>query len=185
MSIDIQLKRLQKIKDAASNKEAVNKVIARGVENLVKSHFAEVSSKEKNRFGAKSSFWRRMREQVKSYSDAAFAYVSMNRAIAQRYFGGTIKPTGTKRYLTIPLSKQSYGKSAEFFGPDLEVYTSHLGNKFLVMETKKRGKKVLEFLYLLKERVTQRGNKAVLPTKQQFQTAMAEAFQKYMDAKTR
>lgn len=179
MSLQLQLSTLRRIRAAAANKEAINKQLATACEKLVKSHFRELASTNTNKLGARGGFWKRMFTQVQSTFDRSFAYVSMNRAIAQRYFGGTIKPTGTKRYLTIPISKTSYNRKASWFD-DLEFYTSHLGNKFLVLPSVKRGKKTLEFLYLLKERVTQKGDKKVLPTREQFRAAMAVAFQDYM-----
>jgi hypothetical protein len=184
MSLELQASKLEKLKSAILDKQAVNKVMSRGLEQLIKKNFSVVSATEKNKFGKGSSFWRRMIEGTKGGSDARVAYVDMPRPVAQRYFGGKIIPTGTKRYLTIPISKKSYGRSARFFD-DLEIYTSHLGNKFLVLKKKVRKKTVYEFLYLLKERVFTKPNKRVLPSREEIVANMAESFAAYLKSRTR
>lgn len=183
MSVELELKRLSKIRAAAANKPAINRALSRGCEQLIRSHFREVSGREKNKLGAKSSFWAQMIRGTKGGSDSEKAFVDMPRPIAQRRFGGTLKPTGTRSYLTIPIAKIAYGKSAAWFGDEIEVYTSHRGNKFLIRRVEKRGKPKLEFLYLLKKRVTQRENKGILPTRDEITANMADSFKAYMASK--
>lgn len=180
---DIDLPTLRKLRAAVANTKAANNAIARACSTLVRKHFSEISPTEKNRFGAASKFWKRMIQSVDYGSDASMAYVEMNRAIAQRYFGGTIKPTGGKKFLTIPLSKLSYGKSARSFD-GLQFVKSGSGGLFLAMPKKVRGKTKMEFLYLLKSKVTQKGNRRILPTREQFVSTMAESYAAYLNEKT-
>lgn len=184
MSLELQVSKLQKLKSAILDKESGNKAMAIGLEKLIKDNFDAISTTEKNKFGKGSSFWLRMRRGTKSGSTSDLVFVDMPRPVAQRYFGGTITPTGSKRYLTIPISAKSYGKSARFFD-ELEIYTSHLGNKFLVLKKKVRKKTVYEFLYLLKERVFTKPNKRVLPSREEMVANMNESYAVYLKSRTK
>lgn len=182
--VDQVTDRLKRLSRALKDTAALNKVIANATSELFKSHFAARAMVERNKFGKPPTFWKRMRGSVRSFSSASTAGVEMYRPVAQRYYGGTIRPTGGKRWLTIPINKLAYRKSARSF-EDLSIYTSHIGNKFLSMETGKGKKRKTVLMYLLKESVTQKGDKTVLPSKSDISASSKAALKMYLDAKTR
>lgn len=50
-------------------------------------------------------------EAISIRTTAAAAFLSVNHvAVRQRVFGGTIRPTGGRRYLAIPAAQEAYGK---------------------------------------------------------------------------
>lgn len=103
----------------------------------------------------------------------------MPREVAQRRFGGTIKPTGGRKYLTIPLDRAAHNKSARTF-QDLFVLTLKRGGverRFLARKLRKNRIKVL---YALRESVTQTGTADVLPTDARIIEAVREAAVEYI-----
>lgn len=192
IAVDTTTDALKKLSRALKDKEALNKAIAN--ENLIlfRDHFRSISAKEKNKFGAPSTFWRRMIEQTKAFFDNRIAGLEMNRAIAQRYFGGVIKPTGGKRFLTIPVSKEAYGKSARSFH-GLFVFRygdiGKNGSAFLAKSSRKvvisthsgpQKKERLTLMYQLLARVVQKKNESILPTKSEIAATSRFAVSNYL-----
>lgn len=115
--------------------------------------------------------------------------VSINKqGIAQRYFGGTIRPT-LKKWLTIPAIAEAYGQAAGSFhnlrfvplGPDLAALVERRAT--LIKRPRKGAKKgsfkpVAEttgaVFYWLKRQVTQTADPTVLPTDDEIQSAALE-----------
>lgn len=180
--VDTVTDRLKRLSRALKDTGALNKVIANATSELFKKHFVGMAMKERNKFGKPPTFWKRMRSSVRPFSGPSMAGVEMSRPVAQRYYGGTIKPTGGKRWLTIPLTKTAYGRSARSF-EDLYIYTSHIGNKFLARDIVKRKKKKTVLEYLLKKSVTQKGDKNAIPSKQKIKETTASTLKSYLDRK--
>ncbi len=193
MSLIIQqdAPKLRALRAALKDKRSVNKVMSFSVSVLIKKHFRGVSATQKNKFGRPSSFWKRMIESVRTAFSEALSAVEMARPVAQRRFGGTIKPTGGKQYLTIPIAAIAYNRTAADLALDigpLEFYESRKGNKFLVSTNEKFNvlvgeegvTKNVEFLYLLKERVTQKADPSVMPTDGQILGVMAKSVLDYI-----
>lgn len=134
--------------------------VATGARNLVKDHFAGLASTNRNKFGVRSSFWARMQRATRAESSETQAAVVMQREVAQRFYGGVIKPKG-KKFLAIPVSRHAYGKAPRSF--DLSVVK--FANKLLLVNFK-RGPEP-EVYFVLKKSVKQTGNKDVLPTDKQ------------------
>ena len=191
--IDNSVESLTKLSKALKSTEALNKVTSNAVAIEVRSVFRGVSGKEKNRFGRPSTFWARMIGSVRPIFSATSAIVEMNRAIALRYFGGTVRPTGGKKFLTIPVNAKAYGKSARSF-PNLFVFRyagdGPNGKVFLAMQDRKGDgvgpwkKDKLTLMYLLIRSTKHKADKSVLPTAERIKQVMSEAISAYLKRKT-
>ena len=191
--IDNSVESLTKLSKALKNPEALNRVTSNAVAIEVRSVFRGISGKEKNQFGRPPTFWARMIGSVRPIFTEKSAAVEMNRAIALRYFGGTVRPTGGKRFLTIPVSAKAYGKSARSF-PNLFVFRyagdGPNGKAFLAMQDRKGdgigpGKKdKLTLMYLLLRSTKHKADKSILPTAERIKKVMSDAIAEYLKRKT-
>lgn len=153
----------------------LHKFVATALTNLVKDHFAQMAMTNRNKFGVRSTFWRRQRAACKSdWSDTAAAVV-MNREVAQRFYGGTITPKKSK-WLTIPQNRKAYGKAARFF-KDLRVVKLKTGGLGLFRFVKDQDP---ELYYLLRKSVNQLGSSDVLPTPEQIEAATRTIVTQYL-----
>jgi hypothetical protein len=184
---------LTKLSKALKNPEALNRVTSTAVAREVRSVFTAIESKEKNKFGRPPTFWSKMIKSVRPVFSATSALVEMNRAIALRYFGGIVRPTGGKKFLTIPVSKDAYNKSARSF-PNLFVFRyggdGANGKAYLAMQDRKGdgigpGKKdKLTLMYLLLRSTKHKADKSVLPTAERIKKVMSDAIAEYLKRKT-
>lgn len=191
--IDNSVESLTKLSKALKSNEALNKVTSNAVAIEVRSVFRGISGKEKNQFGRPSTFWSRMIGSVRPVFSATSAFVEMNRAIALRYFGGIVRPTGGKKFLTIPVSAKAYGKSALSF-PNLFVFRyagdGDNGKAYLAMQDRKGdgigpGKKdKLTLMYLLLSRTKHKSDKSVLPSEERIKKVMSDSIAEYLKRKT-
>ena len=181
--VDTTTPELRKLVAALKDKSSLNKVMANAGRIVIQDHFATYAQTNRNRFGRPSTFWKRMRQATYAESDSTVAAVVMPREVAQRRFGGTIKPTGGRKNLTIPLDRAAYNKSARTF-QDLFVLTLKRGGterRFLAMKLRKNRIKVL---YALRESVTQTGSADVLPSDSKIVDAVREAAVEYIARRT-
>ena len=91
------------------------------VKRLLMDHFRDLDSSRANQLGGKRTHFYASAARGVEYdavSDGVEVWVH-NVGIAQRYYGGIIKPVNAK-YLTIPARAEAYGKRAGEF-TDLEV----------------------------------------------------------------
>lgn len=177
--IDTATPELRKLVAALKDKAGLNKAMANAGRIVIQDHFAAFAQTNRNRFGRPSTFWKRMRQGTYAESDSTVAAVVMSREVAQRRFGGTIKPTGGKKYLTIPLDRVAYNKSALTF-QELFVLTlkrNGTERKYLAMKVRKNRVKVL---YALRESVTQKGDADVLPSDAKIVDAVRTAAVEYI-----
>lgn len=193
--VDSTTDALKRYSRALKDTTSINKAISAAVSKLFRTHFRSIGSKEKNRFGRPSTFWSRMVNSVRPMFTDRFAAVEMNRAIAQRYFGGVIRPTGSKRFLTIPVSKESYGrKAADFHGLFVFRYkdVGERGSAFLAKSNRKvvlmtnsgpQKREKITLLYQLLARVRQKPNKSILPTNSEIAAETRYTLNAYLQRK--
>jgi hypothetical protein len=99
----------------------LNPVIGRSVNNTVREHLFSLNSARPNKLGGRrTNFYTGAARgtQFKVVSDSEIVLSINQVGIAQRYYGGTIKPKSSK-FLTIPVHPAAHGKRAREF--DLEV----------------------------------------------------------------
>jgi len=186
--IDSATPALNEILRTLRDRSAVNNVIATAGTQVVQKHFVKMAMSNRNKFGRPATFWKRMRGATRAESSMTEAAIVMPNEVAQRYFGGPIKPTGGRKMLTIPISRISYGKSALEF-EDLFVLKigkdggdSKTSNKAYLARNTAKG---LELLYVLKSSVIQQGNPDVLPRLDEIQEAVTAAISTYIQRRTR
>lgn len=155
----------------------LNPVIGRSVRNSVREHLFALNGSRPNQLGGRrTNFYTGAGRatQFQVLSDTHIEVSSNHVGIAQRYYGGTIKPKKGK-YLTIPARAEAHGKRAREF-PDLEVLRrGGVGEPFaLARKINGQGgaKGGGEILFWLKKEVTQRPDPTVLPTTDVMATAV-------------
>lgn len=104
---------------------------APAVRNLFQAHFRLLNSERANKLGGKrTNFYAAAARSTNTRVDNDGVVVSVNHlGIRQRFYGGPIRPTGGRQFLTLPAVPDAYGKRAREYN-DLEfgfAYDSHTG----------------------------------------------------------
>lgn len=172
---------LQKLRKTIGDRADLHKVMAHAGTQVVQKHFAALAMTNRNKWGRPSTFWKRMRQATMPESSSKQAAVVMERDVALRRFGGTIKPTGGRRYLTIPVSKTAYGRVARSFKSGF-VLKLKTGGLFIAQKSGKSGK--LELLFALVKQATIRANRAILPADGVITAALKVAIAAWLKLKT-
>ena len=93
---------------------------SRGVANETRDFYAELEQSRPNKRGwPRQHFWSAVRRSVNNpviKSPEAATVSIAHVGIRQRVQGGYIRPTGGKKFLTIPATAEAYGKRAREFG---------------------------------------------------------------------
>lgn len=165
------------------NSEQLNKVVATKALKLFQDHFVKRGQVEKNKFGAPSRFWQRMRKLLAAKSDSARATIVMPYEMRLRFKGGTVRPTGGRKALTIPTDRASYGRAARTF-KDLMFMPAKRGDgKFLGSLVQPTGKGVFRTLYRLVASTKHKANPAVLPTRETLAAGIRATVNAYVSRK--
>lgn len=173
------LDKLLKELDQKADMVPLRKRMAVDVLNLFQDHYRTLPPNRQFP-GRTTHFWAdAARSTSFSLQDDGFTITTNKQGVLQRYLGGTIKPTGGRKYLTIPAREEAYGKLASDFnnlrfaiteaGPALveaDATRIKIGNK------KKDGTRTVKdmgetggaVMFWLRRSVTQRGNKAIIPS---------------------
>jgi hypothetical protein len=179
--LDEATPKLKALTNALRNKDGINRVMANGVANLIKKHFAATAFVNRNRFGRPNTFWKRMRDSVVPDSSVSKSEVVMDKAVALRLFGGIVKAK-FKKFLTIPLTKDSYGKSARQFN-NLFVRDFGDGELYLSRFSGNGKTRRIENLYKLVKRTNHKSDPKVLPTEKDIKAAAYDAMHMYLKRK--
>lgn len=150
----------------AADRGAVHRVMGVSGTRIVKDRFALMADVQRNPWGKAPQFWKRMNRATRWESGQDFADVVMPREVAQRFYGGPIKPTGGRKYLTIPAHRSAYRRSARSF-QDLKLVLFGRGSGAKLALAKKT-KTATTVLYWLVKGVTQAGDSRVIPTPAEF-----------------
>lgn len=93
--------------------------VARGVRNAVQGFYRGLQFSRPNKMGwRRLNFWADVAKSVQlpEIQSAAQATISVNHVgIRQRIQGGYIRPTGGRKYLTLPADERAYGMRAREF----------------------------------------------------------------------
>jgi len=193
---------------AASLKpEMVATVGGRAVSEVIQQHFSELENSRPNKLGGKrTNFWQKAKRSTSVTSISGnTATVSVNHlGIAQRYFGGTIRPRAGKKFLTIPAAPEAYGQTASQVS-DLQFgfAENRFGNLAPALikdpnksplklgRKRKDGTRRLspgelmggKVMFWLTKKVYQRADPSVLPTTQQMEQAAHTRMESYIARK--
>lgn len=191
--IENTTEKLTKLSRALKDKAGLNQATSFSVARLVREHFRAIGKKQTNKFSRPSTFWSRMINSVRPVFSNKSAVVETNRAIALRYFGGIVRPTGSKRFLTIPVNPNAYNRKAADF-PGMFVFRyggdGPKGRAYLAIQEKSGGvgpgkKDKLTLMYLLKSFTKHKADESVLPNKAQMDSAMREGVKLYLQTATK
>lgn len=154
----------------------LNPVIGRSVNNTVREHLFGLNQTRPNQLGGRrTNFYAQAARATnfKVISDSEILVSIPQVGIAQRFFGGTIKPKG-KKYLTIPAHPSAHGKRAGEFA-DLRFAIVPGKGPALVLKTAIKAKRVkgdntlsytggdLVVMFWLRRSITQKPDPTVLP----------------------
>lgn len=128
---------------------ALNKVVGAAGAKVFREHFVKRAQTEKNKFGAPSRFWAKIRRLTVWKSDSSRATVIMPAEVRLRLKGGVVRPTGGRKALTIAMDRRSYGRAARTFKDLIYVAPKDGGGKFRGLLVQKTGKDTFRALYSL------------------------------------
>lgn len=168
---------LRKLLKESETNSPLGRVLGRAASNELKKHFRE-RNKIGNKLGGKrTNFWSRVAESVQSPvpKPGEIVIPVSHPDIAQKVFGGTIRPR-TRKHLAIPISPKAHDKSPCVFS-NLQFATTKAGVKLLGL---KDGDGGVEWLYVLKKKVTQSPDPKALPEDSKVVAAMTKAGDIYL-----
>lgn len=183
--------------------ERIAQAAAPAVLNRVRSHFFALNRERPNKLGGKrTNFFNQAARSTHSRVTGGNLIIGISHVgIRQRLQGGRIRPTGGRRYLTVPAIAEAYATRAgewnnlkfgfAFDGkgkmrPAL-VEAQHTALKFgskrkdgsrTMKATVKEGGRAV---FWLVRQVTQRPDPAVIPSNDELRTAALEGAGKYFD----
>lgn len=167
--------------------QALSLILGREAVNQLRRHFQEKDRKEPNQLGGRRQhFWRSVAQSVqapRSSSDGQSVTVAVSHpAIAQKVFGGVIRAKRS-RYLTIPVQKESYGRTAETFeremGVKLFFFRPKDGRQAFLVRGLPNEKIRIE--YVLKPSVNQKADPDALPNTAALLNALLVRARTYVD----
>ena len=95
------------------NPRALNAVLAQRLANEIKDHFRLKNAEPNKRGWSKTNFWSQLGRATAvdkdSVSDTGATVVVADARYRVHLFGGTIRPTGGRKFLTIPLVVEASG----------------------------------------------------------------------------
>jgi hypothetical protein len=180
IDLDTARPELRALLRRAKNPIAVHKVMAAAATREVRDHFAKVAIWQRNPFGKPPLFWKRMSRATRPEATATTAAVLIPREVAQRYFGGTIRPTGGRRLLTIPARAEAYRRSARSFDDLVLIIFKARSGRGPVGALIRHGKSESTVLYWLKRKVTQKSDQRVMPSTAQIASAVVPEVEAYL-----
>jgi len=162
---------LMRVRGVGSAKAGIHRAAARGIASAVKRHVVATKS-------GGGRWWGLQAEAVTSKGDAASGRVSITRAHAWQWRGGTIRPQGGKSALAIPVRRSGLkGVWPSEYDPARTktfVWRSKSGNAYIAGQGPD---KKLRLLYRLVPYVSKGPNDAAMPTAAEASAAAAAAVQ--------
>jgi hypothetical protein len=171
----------------------------RGITNALVDHFDHLESTRPNKLGGKRThFWAKVAAAVHQPELVGGDGVKVaidHAGAAQRYFGGTIRPT-KKQWLSLPARTEAYGNDARkhkdlhfvLFRRGLAALVQNQQTSLAIGRRRKDGSRKIShgettgggiFFWLVKE-VHQQPDKTVLPAKTELIRAALEGGEQYI-----
>lgn len=123
------------------NRLGLNKTLAQRLSDLLQDHFRERGGEPNKRGWKKTGFWPQVGRSTdvgKVTEDGATVVVGDAR-FRIHLFGGTIKPTGGRKFLTIPLVPDAQGLNPASYEKKTGRELFRLGHTRLLFEKRSRG----------------------------------------------
>ena len=188
---------LKKLLTRLKDPRRINKIVAAGALPVVQNRLRENARTNKNKFGARSTFWNRMLSGTTAKGEDDAAVIRMPGEMGLRIHGGTVRPKKSK-YLAIPAVKEAYGKSPRDFD-DLRfapLFGRGGGGALIQREQQRisyrrdgtigRGRKQGgRVFYWLKPSATIQGDKDLVPSEDELIAAGTQALKTFFDLSPR
>lgn len=180
----------------------VRTAIGRGANNRLIAHMDQLDQERANALGGKRThFYGQVRDALSTHDPVVAGEnvtISINQVgFAQRYFGGTILPTGSRTYLAIPARAEAHGKRPGDFS-DLHFVKTRRGGMLVENDRqavrigsnrRKDGTRKVTpgaesgggVMFWLVTEVTQKPDHSVLPAPEQILAAGVEAGTEYTE----
>lgn len=177
---------LQGLERRLTDRTGLNKYIAAAGEAGVRQHIRAAAASRHytaNKLQATpTGYLTKRAEMVEGRGVAEGAEIVVTGAIFRRVFGPvTVRATAAKM-LTIPWSREAYGRRAREFN-DLFVYVSKR-SKGVAFLARREGKK-LSFLFLLKRQVVLPQDRSLLPSNEQLEQVAELGARAYLKSEMR
>ncbi len=167
---------MEKVKD----KVAINTVLGKEAEVRLRKHFLTLNKKPNAKGFKKQYFWRQIRTATTlgEINDKGATVNISDSRFAIKVYGGTIKPTGGKKYLAIPATSQRYGTSPQSANDrdDLVFIKRNTSEKAYLI---KKENKAIRVQYFLVRSSTQKPQADALPDKDKFSQNLSQALKTY------
>ena len=182
--------------------EGTKHAAGRGVRRLLMDHLGSLDASRPNQLGGRRTHFYADAARNTSYevtNDGALVHIHQ-QGIALHYYGGVIKPTGGRKFLTIPVDPAAYGRRAGEFN-NLEIAWGRTGGGKprpigLVTKndydhkTRGKGKKSAlkevipgKWMYALVLSATIPEDKSVIPSDDLMQAVVLSSLTRYITAK--
>jgi hypothetical protein len=166
-------------------------LVATALLNVVQEHFQERDqTPNKNRFPNRTHFWSKLALGSHARGTESEAIVTLPYPVRQKIYGGTIRPSGGRKFLAIPVNALAYGRLARSF-KNLVFRRAGKGSSASAVlvaigttgkGAKKANRPVGEVMYQLVAKVTQAPDPDTLPSDQQLLDAAYGALNENADA---
>lgn len=169
IQIDSQgaIARLKTAVESATRPDAVLKVAGREGANRLRAHFRRLDREKPNKMGARREhFWLQVgRSITQPKVDAPRGRITISITdprFAQKLYGGVIRAK-RGRFLTIPVSREAYGRSASVFEREEGVNLVFIRQRNRALLASVRGVDRLQVEYILTPQVRQERDPDALP----------------------
>ncbi|MBI3886155.1 MAG: hypothetical protein HY302_10545 [Opitutae bacterium] len=167
---------------AAVQRPDIRKVMGRGIATRLRKHYTKLDAQRANKQGGtRTHFYAQARrgvQQPELVGGDGVKVVTNHVGIAQRYFGGEIRPK-TGKFLTLPVAPAAYGHRAREFNDLHAIYFSD-GSGILVRDNTETKSGVGEIYFRLVKSVAQKPDPSVLPTEAELTAAAVAAGDAHM-----
>ena len=199
---DLSKPQRERLAAAMRSPAQIGRAMAESALPLYQRQMATNARSNRNRFGARSTFWNRMNSGTRGGVTPAGGVVMMPREMRLRVNGGTVRPVNAKN-LTIPLRAEAYGKSlrqfervfffrkgGRLFGAtrSLQVPRSRRGGTAQNRDGSRRlvqsdDAQRITVLFLLVKSATIRGNRGLLPSDDVVSSAVIRGVTRFVRAR--
>ena len=124
-----------------ADRTGLNKVLAQRLANVLKDHFRAKNAEPNKRGWRKTNFWARLGRAtgVAEVTETGATVTVADARYAIHVYGGTIKPTGGRRFLTIPLVQDAAGLSVKDYERNRGRELFRLPGTRVLVEKRTRG----------------------------------------------
>lgn len=155
---------------------ALNQIVGRACQQMTKQHFLDLNQQRHRSPNKVVGFYATVASSVSFTSSQTSAIIAASHvAIAQRFYGGTIRPVKVN-WLTIPARSETLDKSAREFNDLVVLFRG--GVPFALASASSEGS---EIMFWLRKQVNQKPDPTVLPSVQKYADTAAEAIKDYLD----